>query len=187
MMKLLNQQWMKNISMEQIIEISLPTAIICFGVFFIVLFIDFILAKIWMNTNNTNIRSTIKWVWTMWLPLWPIVLGIGVIFINGIPMPIEIAELGPVPGPSSIIYGAFCGLIAMAVVKAIKHALEKKGIDITIPDLDEAKLLARQDLVSKKLKNSNNIVKHNIITEKSMSVENKIIDSGLNNFTENED
>ena len=173
--------------MEQIIEISLPTAIVCFGVFFIVLFIDFILAKIWTNTNKVKVRSIIKWAWTMWIPLWPIVIGAGSSFIKGIPMPIEILKFGSVPGPASVIYGAFCGLISMAVVKAVKHALEKKGIDINIPDLNDAKLVARRNSVSKKLKESNSFNKQSDI---SIDITNELSvtsNKSVNHFTENED
>ena len=88
----------------------------------------------------------------MWLPLWPIVFGgLGGIS-KSMPLPEMIAKLGSQPGPVSIIYGAFCGMISMAVVKAIKHAAEQKGIDVEIPDLSVAKLVAKKDNTSSRLK-----------------------------------
>ena len=37
----------------------------------------------------------------------------------------------------------------MAVVKQIKFALEKKGIDVTVPDLSLAKVQAKRQIVEK--------------------------------------
>lgn len=126
--------------MDQIVNIAVPTAVVCLGIFFVILFIDFILARIWSITSNVKIRETIKWVWTMWLPLWPIALGAVEGTMKSMPLPDMIAKLGSDPGPVSVTYGAFCGLISMAVVKAIKHALEQKGIDVDIPDLSMARM-----------------------------------------------
>lgn len=137
--------------MDQLVAIGVPTGIACLGVFFIVMFVDFVTAKVWTLTSNKWVRGSIKWVWTMWLPLWPIAIGgLGGI-LKGMPLPDAVSSLGPYPGPVSVIYGAFCGMISMAVVKAIKHALEQKGIDVEIPDLSVAKLLASKDKTASKL------------------------------------
>lgn len=135
--------------MDQIVDIGLPTAIACLGVFFIVLFVDYILNKIWTYTSKAWVRAVIKWTWTMWAPLWPIALGAGGGLVKGLPMPEAVAKLGHVPGLVSVIYGAFCGMISMAVVKQIKFALEKKGIDVSIPDLSLAKIQAKREQVDK--------------------------------------
>lgn len=135
--------------MDQILDITLPTAIACLGIFFIVYIIDFITDKIWTATSRPEVRAVIKWTWTMWLPLWPIFLGGAGGIISGLPLPESVKALGPAPGLVSVIYGAFCGLISMAVVKQIKVALEKKGIDVEIADLGEAKLKAKQDKMVK--------------------------------------
>jgi hypothetical protein len=80
----------------------------------------------------------------MWLPLWPIAIGaMGVRYIPSIPIPDMILKLAPEPSITWAIYGAFCGLISTAVVKGIKQALEKKGIDLEMPDLKEAKLAVK--------------------------------------------
>jgi len=135
--------------MEQLIDIGLPTAIASLGVFFVVLFVDYILNKIWTYTSKDWVRASIKWSWTIWAPLWPIAIGASGGFIKGLPMPEMVAKLGHVPGLVSVIYGAFCGMISMAVVKQIKFALEKKGIDVTVPDLSLAKIQAKRELVDK--------------------------------------
>jgi len=130
--------------MDQVLDIGLPTAIACLGIFFIIYIVDFVTDKVWTNVSRPWIRSAIKWTWTMWLPLWPIILGGAGGLISGLPLPEAVKGLGPVPGLSSVIYGAFCGMISTAVVKQIKVALEKKGIDVEVPDLGEAKLRAKQ-------------------------------------------
>lgn len=135
--------------MDQILDIGLPTAIACLGVFFIVYVVDYITDKVWTNVSKPWVRLAIKWTWTMWLPLWPIAIGAAGGMMKGLPLPEAVAKLGPVPGLVSVIYGAFCGMISMGVVKAIKHALEKKGIDVKVPDLGEAKLRAKQEKVDK--------------------------------------
>lgn len=135
--------------MDQILDITLPTAIACLGIFFIVYIVDFITDKIWASTSKPWIRSVIKWAWTIWLPLWPIAIGGAGGMMKGLPLPAAVVALGPAPGLVSVIYGAFCGMISMAVVKQIKAALEKKGIDVQIPDLGEAKLQAKQNKIDK--------------------------------------
>lgn len=135
--------------MDQLIDIGLPTLIACFAIFFIVYIFDYITDKIWANTKAPKVRAAIKWTWTMWLPIWPIIIGgIGGL-IPGLPLPESIANLGPVPGFVSVVYGGFCGMISMALVKQVDVILEKKGIDIDIPDLGEAKLTAKQKKVEK--------------------------------------
>jgi len=135
--------------MNQITDIGLPITIVCLGVFFIVLFVDYILNKIWTHTSRNWVRASIKWTWTMWAPLWPIALGAGSGMLKDLPIPEAVAKLGHVPGLVSIIYGAFCGMISTAVVKQVKFALEKKGIDISIPDLSLAKIQAKREHVNK--------------------------------------
>ena len=130
--------------MEQITDITLATSLICLGIYFVVLFFQYVAGKVWAATPNKFVRGTIKWVGTMWLPLWPIILGgAGVRLIPGIPMPKMITDIAPEPGITWTIYGAFCGMICMAVVKGIKQALEKKGINLEIPDLKKAKLAVK--------------------------------------------
>jgi len=135
--------------MDQLLDIGLPTAIACLGVFFIVYVVDYVTDKVWTNVSKPWVRLVIKWTWTMWLPLWPIAIGAAGGMVKGVPLPEAVAALGPAPGLVSVIYGAFCGMISMGVVKAIKHALEKKGIDVKVPDLGEAKLRAKQEKVDK--------------------------------------
>lgn len=133
--------------MDQIVDITLPTALICLGVYFVVLFFQYVARKVWASTKNKTVRWAIKWVGTMWLPLWPIAIGAaGARFVPSIPMPKMILELSPDRGITWTIYGAFCGLISVAVVKAIKQLLEKKGIDLEMPDLAEAKLAAKESM-----------------------------------------
>ena len=130
--------------MEQITDISLSTSLICLGIYFVVLFFQYGAGKVWAAASNKIVRGIIKWVGTMWLPLWPIVIGAaGVRLIPSIPMPKMITDIAPEPGVTWTIYGAFCGMICMAVVKGIKQALEKKGIDLNIPDLQKAKLAVK--------------------------------------------
>lgn len=130
--------------MDQITDIGLPTTLICLGIYFVVLFFQYVARRVWAATPNKIVRGIIKWVGTMWLPLWPIALGaVGVRFIPNIPMPKMILDLAPEPGVTWTIYGAFCGMICMAVVKGIKQYLEKKGIDLEMPDLKQAKLAVK--------------------------------------------
>lgn len=122
--------------MEQITDIWLSTAIICLGVYFVILFFQYAAQKAWVILPNKIVRGIIKWVGSMWLPLWPIMIGsVGVRYIPNIPLPKMILNLAPNPGITWTIYGAFCGFICTAVVKGIKHALEKKGIDLSASDL----------------------------------------------------
>jgi hypothetical protein len=130
--------------MEQITDIGLPAAIICLGVYFIILFFQYIARKVWAATPNKIVRGVIKWVGTMWLPLWPIIIGTMLVrYVPSIPIPKLITDLSPERGITWSIYGAFCGMISMAVVKAIKQLLEKKGINLEISDLKEAKLAVK--------------------------------------------
>lgn len=125
--------------MEQLTDVGLSTGLICLGIYFVVLFFQYVARKIWAATSNKIVRGVIKWVGSMWLPLWPIAIGaVAVRFIPSIPLPKMITGIAPEPGVAWTIYGAFCGMICMAVVKGIKHYLEKKGINIAVPDLAEA-------------------------------------------------
>jgi hypothetical protein len=132
--------------MDQITDVGIGTAIICLGIYFVILFFQYVARRVWAATPNKIVRGIIKWVGTMWLPLWPIALGaVGVRYIPNIPVPDMIKNLSPEPGITWTIYGAFCGMICMAVVKGIKQALEKKGISLDMPDLKQAKLALRND------------------------------------------
>lgn len=136
--------------MDQIIDITVPTAIACLGVFFIMMIIEAITNQIWVSSDNSKVRAVIKWVWTVWTPIWPVVIGGAGGFIKDLPMPEMIKALGPTPGLTSVIYGAFCGMISLAVVKQIKYALEQKGIDVTLPTLPEAKSEAKEKRIEMK-------------------------------------
>ena len=137
--------------MDQITDIVLPTTIACFGVFFIVFIIDYVTNQIWVNNEDPRVRAVIKWTWTVWTPLWPVFIGGFGGLIEELPVPGMIKALGPTPGLVSVIYGAFCGLISLAVVKQVKHALEQKGIDVKLPTLSEAKVDAKMRRAEKKL------------------------------------
>ena len=147
--------------MEQLTDISLSTAIICLGIYFVVLIARYVAAKVWTATSNKWVRGAIKWVGTMWLPIWPIIIGWLILhFVDGIPLPEAIKNLvGDHPhSPVLGIYGMFCGMICMAVVKWIKDILAKKGIDVTIHDPAEAVLEADRKVMEKKaekIKNGN--------------------------------
>lgn len=138
--------------MGQLTDIGLSTAIICLGVYFIVFLARYIATKAWIATKNKWVRGTIKWVGSMWLTIWPIIIGWFMLhFVSGIPVPEMIQNLvGDHPhSPVLGIYGAFCGMISGAVVKAVKKVLEKKGIDVTLDDPAEAALAAKQACVDK--------------------------------------
>jgi hypothetical protein len=145
--------------MKQLTDISLSTAVICLGIYFIVVIARFVASKVWAATDNKWVRGTIKWVGTMWIPIWPIIIGsLMVRYVDGIPIPDAIKELvGDHPrSPVLGIYGAFCGLISMAVVKQVKDALAKKGIDVSIADPVLATLDAEKKLMDKRAEKAKN-------------------------------
>lgn len=139
--------------MEQLTDIGLHTAIICLGIYFVVHIARTVASKVWIATKNKWVRGTIKWAGTMWLPLWPLIVGWFMLhFVGGIPVPDMIKDLvGDHPhSPVLGIYGMFCGMISTGVVKAVNSALEKRGIDVTLDDPKEAALVAKQAHVDKK-------------------------------------
>ena len=139
--------------MEQLLDIGIPTAIICLGIYFVIYIAQYVATKVWVATDNKWVRGTIKWVGTMWLPIWPLAIGWFMLhFVDGIPVPDIITELlGEHPNsPVLGIYGMFCGMISTGVVKATRTALEKKGIDVTMDDPHEAAVVAKQARVDKK-------------------------------------
>lgn len=133
--------------MNQLTDIGLHTAIICLGIYFIIYIARYVATKVWIATANKYVRGSIKWVGTMWLPIWPLAIGWFMLhFVSGIPVPDMILDLvGDHPhSPVLGIYGMFCGMISTGVVKAVNSALEKKGIDVTLDDPKEAALAAKQ-------------------------------------------
>ena len=139
--------------MDQLTDIGLHTAIICLGIFFVVYIARYVASRVWTATANKWVRGTIKWVGTMWLGIWPLIIGWFMLhFVSGIPVPDMIKDLvGSHPhSPVLGIYGMFCGMISAGVVKSINSALEKKGIDVTLDDPKEAALAAKQAHVDKK-------------------------------------
>ena len=145
--------------MEQLTDIGLSTGILCLGIYFVILIFQYVASKVWIATANKWVRGTIKWVGTMWLPIWPIIIGWFMLhFVDGLPLPEAIKNLvGDHPhSPVLGIYGAFCGMISAAVVKGIKNALKKKGIDVSIHDPAEAKLKAEQKAMDKKIEKIEN-------------------------------
>ena len=122
--------------MDQIVDISLPTVIICLGIFFVIFIFRYVAKQVWNATQNTIVRGIITWAGTKWLPLWPVVIGSLIVrFVPNAPVPQMIQDLAVERNITWTIYGAFCGLISGAVVKGIKQLLEKKGIKV---DLAEA-------------------------------------------------
>ena len=61
--------------MDQLTNIGLHTAIICLGIYFIIYIARYVATKVWISTSNKWVRGSIKWVGTMWLPIWPLLIG----------------------------------------------------------------------------------------------------------------
>lgn len=141
--------------MEAFTDVGVAMTVVCVGIYLAVWLLTYISDKIWSSTENKIVRGTIKWTIIVWLPLWPSAIGIMLgLWVKSVPLPEVITKLGDVPSFPSVVYLAFCGAIAGAVVKQLNKLAEAKGLDINLPDLKLAKheaKVGKQKVVAEKL------------------------------------
>jgi len=117
--------------MKDFVEIvlSFQTAILCVTAFMAVTIGRMVGIRL-SKLHNKKIDLFVKWFGTMWLPLWPLVIGSLLTINQGVHLHPKLAELGLFP---RMMFGAFCGMISTGIITQIQHMLAKLGVDINIP------------------------------------------------------
>lgn len=114
------------------ILMSFQTVVLVVAVFMLMTIARIVSARVRKLTSNKFVLGFLKYAGTMWLPLWPIVLGMVLVFTPT--MPIH-PELAAVEGMPKALFGAFVGMLNAGLVTALTHVLDKLGIKVNIPGL----------------------------------------------------
>jgi hypothetical protein len=113
------------------ITMSFQTVILCVTAFMVVT-IGRIIGSRLHKSGNKKVQMVVTWVGTMWLPLWPLIIGALLTMTPGMPLHPKLAEYGAFP---KMMFGAFCGMISTGVIAQVHHMLSKLGVDVNIPGI----------------------------------------------------
>ena len=123
--------------MQEFVEIviSLQTVILCVTIFMIMT-IGRIVADRLKLLDKSKLNMFIKWGGTMWLPLWPLIIGIVLVHLPSMPLHPKLAVLHGMP---KHMFGAFAGMCSAGLITQVSHLLYKMGVEVKIPGMVNTK------------------------------------------------